>query len=73
MPFVFDIFGFLAPEVVDFLKRVQRIMHIIIMSRSMNVVFKRIGFTILKGLAVQLIDRLSSISRTVPSLLELLG
>ncbi|MCI12108.1 ATPase family AAA domain-containing protein, partial [Trifolium medium] len=55
----FDTFGFLAPEAVDLLRRVQRVMHSNIVSpRSMNVVFKRIGFAIQKGLAAQLVARL---------------
>jgi len=45
IPFAFDTFGLLAPEVVDLLHRVQRVMHSNVMSpRSMNVVFTRIGF-----------------------------
>jgi len=28
IPFAFDTFGFLAPEVVDLLHRVQKVMHI---------------------------------------------
>jgi hypothetical protein len=57
--FAFDAFGFLALEVVDLLKRVQRVMCSIIVSyRSMNVIFRRIGFTIQKGLAAQLVVRL---------------
>ncbi|PNX69718.1 auxilin-like protein, partial [Trifolium pratense] len=49
IPFVFDTFGFLAPDVADLLKIVQRIMHNNIFShRSMDVVFKMIGFAIQK-------------------------
>jgi len=60
--FVFDTFGFLAPEAVDLLHRVQKIMRSNVMSpRSMNVVFTRIGFAIQKGLAAQLVARLPSI------------
>jgi hypothetical protein len=59
IPFTFDTFGFLAPEVVDLLKRVQTIMHNNIVShRSLNVVFRRIDFVIQKGLAAQLVVRL---------------
>jgi hypothetical protein len=59
IPFVFDTFGFLAPEAVDFLKRVQRVMHSNVMTpRSMDVVFRRLGFAIQKGLAAQLVARL---------------
>nr|ABD32510.1 hypothetical protein MtrDRAFT_AC147482g27v2 [Medicago truncatula] len=47
--FAFDTFGFLAPEVVDLLHRVQKVMHDNVMSpRSMNIVFTRIGFAIQK-------------------------
>jgi len=49
--FVFDIFGFLSPDVVDLLHRVQRIMHNNVMyPRSMNVVFTGINFAIKKDL-----------------------
>jgi len=62
IPFAFDTFGFLAPEAVDLLHRVQKVMHSNVMSpRSMNVVFTRIGFVIQKGLAAQLVTRLHSI------------
>jgi len=62
IPFAFDIFGFLVPEAVDLLHRVQRVMHSNVMSpRSINVVFTRIGFAIKKGLAAQLIGRFPSI------------
>jgi len=62
IPFAFDTFGFLAPEAVDLLHRVQNVMHSNIMSpRSMNVVFTRIDFVIQKDLATQFVARLSSI------------
>ena len=62
IPFAFDTFGFLAPEVVDLLHRVQKVMHRNVMSpRSMNVVLTRIGFAIQKSLAAQLVVRLPSI------------
>jgi hypothetical protein len=62
IPFAFNTFGFLAPEAVDLLHRVQKVMHSNVMSpRSMNVVFMRIGFVIQKGLAAQLVARLPSI------------
>jgi len=52
IPFALDTFGFLAPEAVDLLHRVQKIMHSNVVSpRSMNVVFMRIDFAIQKGLA----------------------
>jgi hypothetical protein len=45
IPFVFDNFDFIAPEVVDLLKRVQRVMHINIVShKSMNVIFQKLIF-----------------------------
>jgi len=31
IPFVFDIFGFLAPKAIDLLHRVQKVMHINVM------------------------------------------
>jgi hypothetical protein len=62
IPFAFDTFGFLAPEVVDLLHRVQKVMHNNVMSlMSMNVVFTMIGFAIQKGLAAQLVAHLPSI------------
>jgi hypothetical protein len=49
-------FGFLALEIVDLLQKVQRGMHSnVVPPRSMNVVFKRIGFAIQKNLAAQLV------------------
>ncbi|KAK2402907.1 hypothetical protein QL285_052393 [Trifolium repens] len=62
IPFAFDTFGFLAPEAVNVLKRVQRVMHSNVVSpRSQDVVFKRISFAIQKGLAAQLVARLPCI------------
>ncbi|KAL7594924.1 hypothetical protein Lser_V15G27684 [Lactuca serriola] len=62
VPFAFDTFGFLAPEAVELLNRVQRVMHYNVISpKSTNVVFKRIDFAIQKGLAAQLVARLTSI------------
>jgi hypothetical protein len=50
--FAFDTFGFLTPEAIDLLKRVQKVMHSDVMSpRSMNVFFQRLNFVIQKGLA----------------------
>ncbi|MFS8012964.1 hypothetical protein Hanom_Chr14g01327181 [Helianthus anomalus] len=41
IPFAFKTFGFLAPEALDLLSRVQRVMHSNVMTpRSMDVVFK---------------------------------
>lgn len=63
VPFAFDTFGFLAPEAVELLSRIQRVMHSnVVTPRSMNVVFKRLGFAIQKSLAAQLVARLSSLS-----------
>ncbi|MFS8010861.1 hypothetical protein Hanom_Chr14g01301951 [Helianthus anomalus] len=63
IPFAFDTFGFLAPEAVELLSRVQRVMHSNVMTpRSMNVVFKRLSFAIQKGVAAQLVARLPTIS-----------
>nr|GEU47878.1 putative reverse transcriptase domain-containing protein [Tanacetum cinerariifolium] len=59
IPFAFDTFGFLAPEAVELLSRVQRVMHSNVMTpRSTDMVFKRIGFAIQKRLAAQLVARL---------------
>ncbi|KAL4573263.1 hypothetical protein LXL04_020062 [Taraxacum kok-saghyz] len=63
IPFAFDTFGFLAPEAVDLLNRVQRVMHSNVMTpKSMDVVFKMVGFVIQKGVAAQLVARLPSTS-----------
>jgi len=60
--FVFDTFDFLAPEVVDLLHIVQKVMHNNVMSpRPMNVVFTMIDFVIQKDVAAQLVARLPSI------------
>ncbi|MCH86889.1 auxilin-like protein [Trifolium medium] len=59
IPFTFDTFDFLAPDVVDLLKRVQRVMHNkVVLPRSMDVVFQRLSFVIDKGLTAQLVVRL---------------
>ncbi|MFS7983854.1 hypothetical protein Hanom_Chr11g00979541 [Helianthus anomalus] len=63
IPFAFDTFSFLAPEAVDLLSRVQRVMHSNVMTpRSMDVVFKRLSFAIQKEVAAQLVARLPTIS-----------
>jgi hypothetical protein len=50
--FAFDNFGFLVPDVADLLHRVQKIINNnVVFPMSMDVVFKRIGFVIEKGLA----------------------
>jgi len=62
IPFAFDTFDFLAPEVVDLLHRDQKVMHNNVMSpRSINVVFTRIDFAIQKDLAAQLVARFPSV------------
>jgi hypothetical protein len=57
IPFAFDTFRFLAPEAVSLLQRIQKVMNSNVVS-AMNVVFKRIGFAIQKGVAAQLVARL---------------
>nr|GEW36508.1 putative reverse transcriptase domain-containing protein [Tanacetum cinerariifolium] len=52
IPFAFDTFGFLAPEAVELLNRVQRVTHINFMTPRYTVIdFKRIDFAVQKGLA----------------------
>jgi hypothetical protein len=47
MSFAFDTFDFLAPEVVSFLQKVQKVMNNnVVFPRAMNVIFKRIDFVI---------------------------
>jgi hypothetical protein len=56
VPFAFDTFGFPAPETVDLLKIIQRVMYNnVVTPRSIDVVFRRLGFDIQKGLATQLV------------------
>nr|GEV28212.1 hypothetical protein [Tanacetum cinerariifolium] len=44
IPFAFDTFGFLAPDAMDLLSRVQRVMHNNLMTpRSTNVIFYGVG------------------------------
>ena len=63
LPFTFDTFGFLSPDAIEILKRVQRVLHGNVVSpRSSYVVFRRIGFVIQKRLAAQLVVPLLSIS-----------
>jgi hypothetical protein len=60
--FVFNIFGFLAPKVVNLLKKVQNVLHSnVVSSRSMNVVFQRFDFAIQKGVVALLIVYLTFI------------
>lgn len=50
IPFVFDTLVFLVPDVVEFLKRAKKLMHNNVMApRSIDVVFKRIGFPSRRG------------------------
>ncbi|KAL8234283.1 hypothetical protein R6Q59_020383 [Mikania micrantha] len=50
-PFAFDIFGFLAPEAVNFLNQVQRVKNSNIMApMTQKIVFSRIIFAIQRGL-----------------------
>ncbi|GKD15028.1 hypothetical protein Tco_1199435 [Tanacetum coccineum] len=61
IPFAFDTFGFLAPEAVKQLNRVQRGMNSNVMTpKSTNVVFHRISFAIQKRLTTQLVAHLPS-------------
>lgn len=62
LPFVYDTFGFLALEaVVELLRRVQLVMHSNVMTQiSINLVSKRLSFTIQKRLAAHHIPRLTS-------------
>ncbi|KAF5817390.1 hypothetical protein HanXRQr2_Chr02g0052461 [Helianthus annuus] len=47
IPLAFDTFGFLAPEAMDLLSRVQRVTHSNVMTpRSIDVVFKRFSVAI---------------------------
>jgi hypothetical protein len=55
-------FGFLALDAVNIVKRVQRDVHSnVVYPKSLDIVFKRIDFAIQKGLAAQLIACLPSI------------
>jgi hypothetical protein len=52
IPFVFDMFGFLALDAVNIVKRVQRDVHSnVVYPKSLDIVFKRIDFAIQKELA----------------------
>ncbi|GJV24693.1 retrovirus-related pol polyprotein from transposon TNT 1-94 [Tanacetum coccineum] len=64
VPFAFDTLGFLEPEVVELLNRVQQVMHSNVMTpRSTNIIFKGISFAIQKGLAAQLVACLPSTTK----------
>lgn len=61
--FAFDTFGFLTPEAMELLNKVQLVMHSDVMTpRSIDVVFKRIIFAIQKRVATQLVVRLPTTS-----------
>nr|GEX17049.1 hypothetical protein [Tanacetum cinerariifolium] len=60
IPFAFDTFGFLAPKAEEFLTRVQRVVQSNF-STTQNFIFSRIGFTIQKRVAAQLVARLAAI------------
>ncbi|KAM0014048.1 putative exostosin [Helianthus debilis subsp. tardiflorus] len=61
VPFAFETFGFLAPEAIQFLTRVQRVIHNNSASGGRGFVFGRLGFAIQKGVAAQLVARLPSV------------
>ncbi|KAJ0778965.1 putative exostosin [Helianthus annuus] len=62
VPFAFDTFGSLAPEAIQFLTRVQRVIHNnCSASGGRGFVFGRLGFAIQKGVAAQLVARLPSV------------
>ncbi|MFS7998383.1 hypothetical protein Hanom_Chr12g01153221 [Helianthus anomalus] len=63
VPFAFDTFGGLAPNAVRLLNRVQKVVNSNYSSLKVsNFVFSRIGFSIQKGVAAQLVARLPSIA-----------
>ncbi|XP_076935722.1 uncharacterized protein LOC143602539 [Bidens hawaiensis] len=62
IPFAFDTFGALGPDAVQFLKRVQQVVSSNSAHAKGNVVFSRVGFAIQKGVAAQLVARLSAVS-----------
>nr|GEX86755.1 putative reverse transcriptase domain-containing protein [Tanacetum cinerariifolium] len=62
IPFAFDTFGFLAPEAEEFLTRAQRVVQSNFLTpKTQNFIFSRIGFAIQKGVAAQLVARLTAI------------
>ncbi|KAF5793663.1 hypothetical protein HanXRQr2_Chr08g0319011 [Helianthus annuus] len=63
VPFAFDTFGGLAPDAVRLLNRVQKVVNSNSSSLKVsNFVFSRIGFSIQKGVAAQLVARLPAIA-----------
>ncbi|KAJ0789635.1 putative exostosin [Helianthus annuus] len=63
VPFAFDTFGGLAPDAVRLLNRVQKVVNSNSSSPKVsNFVFSRIGFSIQKGVAAQLVARLPTMA-----------
>ncbi|KAJ0492709.1 putative exostosin [Helianthus annuus] len=63
VPFAFDTFGGLAPDAVRLLNRVQKVVNSNSSSPKVsNFVFSRIGFSIQKGVAAQLVARLPAMA-----------
>ncbi|KAJ0618626.1 hypothetical protein HanHA89_Chr02g0055581 [Helianthus annuus] len=61
-PLAFDRFGSLAPEVVWFLARVQRVVHSNFSTpHRRGFVISRLGFSIQKGMAAHFVARLPAI------------
>ena len=58
IPIIFDTFDFLAPEAVDLLHRVQRVIYNNDIPRSMNVVLTMIDFVIQKSIETLLVGLL---------------
>lgn len=56
MPFTFDTFGFLASDTVEFLRRVVN--RNVMAAGSAEYVFRRIRFSIQRGLAAQVVTRI---------------
>ncbi|MFS7972171.1 hypothetical protein Hanom_Chr09g00841571 [Helianthus anomalus] len=62
VPFAFDTFGGLAPDAVRLLNQIQKVVNSNSSSLKVsNFVFSRIGFSIQKEVAAQLVDRLPAI------------
>ncbi|MFS8027119.1 hypothetical protein Hanom_Chr16g01494901 [Helianthus anomalus] len=62
VPFAFDTFGSLASEAIQFLTRVQRVIHNnCSTSGGQGFIFGRLGFAIQKGVVAQLVARLPSV------------
>ncbi|KAK1434236.1 hypothetical protein QVD17_11155 [Tagetes erecta] len=63
IPLAFDTFGFLATEAVNFLTRVQRVIHSNVSTpKGQGFVFSRLGFAIQKGLIGQSDQLVSSLA-----------